>query len=65
MYRHCCTAGGTGTAAVTTPDTSADTADTHQTSDSHAALYITLGTVAVLGAAAAMVVVVLRKQKKA
>lgn len=55
-------AGGTGTAAVTTPDTSADTADTHQTSD---ALYITLGTVAVLGAAAAMVVVVLRKQKKA
>ena len=59
------TAGGTGTAAVTTPDTSADTADTHQTSDSHAALYITLGTVAVLGAAAAMVVVVLRKQKKA
>ena len=64
-YRHCCTAGGTGTAAVTTPDTSADTADTHQTSDSHAALYITLGTVAVLGAAAAMVVVVLRKQKKA
>lgn len=59
------TAGGTGTAAVTTPGTSADTADTHQTSDSHAALYITLGTVAVLGAAAAMVVVVLRKQKKA
>lgn len=59
------TAGGTGTAAVTTPDTSADTADTHQTSDSHAGLYITLGTVAVLGAAAAMVVVVLRKQKKA
>lgn len=59
------TAGGTGTAAVTTPDTSADTADTHQTSDSHTALYITLGTVAVLGAAAAMVVVVLRKQKKA
>ena len=59
------TAGGTGTAAVTTPDTSADTADTPQTSDSHAALYITLGTVAVLGAAAAMVVVVLRKQKKA
>ena len=59
------TAGGTGTAAVITPDTSADTADTHQTSDSHAALYITLGTVAVLGAAAAMVVVVLRKQKKA
>lgn len=59
------TAGGTGTAAVTTPDTSAGTADTHQTSDSHAALYITLGTVAVLGAAAAMVVVVLRKQKKA
>ena len=59
------TAGGTGTAAVTTPDTSADTADTHQTSDSHAALYITLGTVVVLGAAAAMVVVVLRKQKKA
>lgn len=58
-------AGGTGTAAVTTPDTSADTADTHQTSDSHAGLYITLGTVAVLGAAAAMVVVVLRKQKKA
>ena len=59
------TAGGTGTAAVTTPDTSADTADTHQTSDSHAGLYITLGTVVVLGAAAAMVVVVLRKQKKA
>ena len=59
------TAGGTGTAAVTTPDTPADTADTHQTSDSHTALYITLGTVAVLGAAAAMVVVVLRKQKKA
>ena len=59
------TAGGTGTAAVTTPDTSADTADTHQTSDSHAGLYIALGTVAVLGAAAAMVVVVLRKQKKA
>ncbi len=59
------TAGGTGTAAVTIPDTSADTADTHQTSDSHAGLYITLGTVAVLGAAAAMVVVVLRKQKKA
>lgn len=59
------TAGGTGTAAVTIPDTSADTADTPQTSDSHAALYITLGTVAVLGAAAAMVVVVLRKQKKA
>lgn len=59
------TAGGTGTAAVTTPDTSADTADTHQTSDSHTALYITLGTVAVLGAAAAMVTVVLRKQKKA
>lgn len=59
------TAGGTGTAAVTTPDTSADTADTHQTSGSHAGLYITLGTVAVLGAAAAMVVVVLRKQKKA
>ena len=58
------TAGGTGTAAVTTPDTSADTADTHQTSDSHAGLYITLGTVAVLGAAA-VVVVVLRKQKKA
>ena len=58
------TAGGTGTAAVTTPDTSADTADTPQTSDSHAALYITLGTVAVLGAAA-VVVVVLRKQKKA
>lgn len=58
------TAGGTGTAAVTTPDTSADTADTHQTSDSHTALYITLGTVAVLGAAA-VVVVVLRKQKKA
>lgn len=58
------TAGGTGTAAVTTPDTSADTADTHQTSDSHTALYITLGTVAVLGAAAAMVTVVLRKQKK-
>ena len=59
------TAGGTGTAAVTTPDTSADTADTHQTSDSRADLYITLGTVAVLGAAAAMVTVVLRKQKKA
>lgn len=59
------TAGGTGTAAVTTPDTSADTADTHQTSDSHAGLYITLGTVAVLGTAAAVVVVVLRKQKKA
>ena len=59
------TAGGTGTAAVTTPDTSADTADTHQTSDRHAGLYIALGTVAVLGAAAAMVVVVLRKQKKA
>lgn len=59
------TAGGTGTAAVTTPDTPADTADTHQTSDSHTALYITLGTVAVLGAAAAMVTVVLRKQKKA
>mgnify|MGYP002973396696 FL=1 len=59
------TAGGTGTAAVTTPDTSADTADTRQTSDSHTALYITLGIVAVLGAAAAMVVVVLRKQKKA
>lgn len=58
-------AGGTGTAAVTTPDTSADTADTPQTSDSHAGLYITLGTVAVLGAAAAVVVVVLRKQKKA
>lgn len=57
-------AGGTGTAAVTTPDTSAGTADTHQTSDSHAGLYITLGTVAVLGAAA-VVVVVLRKQKKA
>lgn len=59
------TAGGTGTAAVTTPDTPADTADTHQTSDSHAGLYIALGTVAVLGAAAAMVTVVLRKQKKA
>ena len=59
------TAGGTGTAAVTTPDTSADTADTHQTSDSHTALYIALGAVAVLGAAAAMVTVVLRKQKKA
>ena len=59
------TAGGTGTAAVTTPDTSADTADTPQTSDSHAALYIALGIVAVLGAAAATVVVVLRKQKKA
>lgn len=58
------TAGGTGTAAVTTPDTSADTADTPQTSDSHTALYIALGTVAVLGAAA-VVVVVLRKQKKA
>lgn len=57
------TADGTGTAAVTTPDTSADTADTHQTSDNHAGLYITLGTVAVLGAAAAMVTVVLRKQK--
>ena len=57
-------AGGTSTAAVTTPDTSAGTADTHQTSDSHTALYITLGTVAVLGAAA-VVVVVLRKQKKA
>ena len=59
------TAGGNGTAAVTTPDTSADTADTPQTSDSHAALYITLGIVAVLGAAAAIVVVVLRKQKNA
>lgn len=59
------TAGGTGTAAVTTPDTSADTADTHQTSDSHTALYIALGAVAVLGAAAAMVTVILRKQKKA
>lgn len=59
------TAGGTGIAAVTTPDTSADTADTPQTSDSHTALYIALGTVAVLGAAAAMVTVVLRKQKKA
>lgn len=59
------TAGGTGTAAVATPDTSADTADTHQTSDSHTALYIALGAVAVLGAAAAMVTVVLRKQKKA
>lgn len=59
------TADGTGTAAVTTPDTSADTADTHQTSDSHAGLYIALGAVAVLGAAAAMVTVVLRKQKKA
>lgn len=59
------TADGTGTAAVTTPDTSADTADTRQTSDSHTGLYITLGTVAVLGAAAAMVTVVLRKQKKA
>lgn len=58
------TAGGTGIAAVTTPDTSADTADTPQTSDSHTALYIALGTVAVLGAAA-VVVVVLRKQKKA
>ena len=58
------TAGGTGTAAVTTPDTSADTADTPQTSDSHTDLYIILGIVAVLGAAAAMVVVVLRKQKK-
>lgn len=56
------TAGGNGTAAVTTPDTSADTADTPQTSDSRATLYITLGTVAVLGAAA-VVVVVLRKQK--
>lgn len=59
------TAGGTGTAAVTTPGTSADTADTHPTSDSHTALYITLGTVAVLGTAAAVVVVLLRKQKKA
>ena len=59
------TAGGTGTAAVTTPDTSADTADTHPTSDSHTAMYITLGTVAVLGTAAAVVVVLLRKQKKA
>lgn len=59
------TAGGTGTAAVTTPDTSADTADTRQTSDSHTALYIALGAVAVLGTAAAVVVVVLRKQKKA
>ena len=59
------TADGTGTAAVTTPDTSADTADTPQTSGSHAGLYIALGTVAVLGAAAAMVTVVLRKQKKA
>lgn len=59
------TAGGTDTAAVTTPDTSADTADTHQISDSHTALYIALGAVAVLGAAAAMVTVVLRKQKKA
>ena len=59
------TAGGTGTAAVTTPDTSAGTADTHQTSDSHTALYIALGAVAVLGAAAAMVTVILRKQKKA
>ena len=59
------TTGGTGTAAVTTPDTSADTADTPQTSDSHAGLYIALGAVAVLGAAAAMVTVVLRKQKKA
>ena len=59
------TAGGTGTAAVTTPGTSADTADTPQTSDSHTALYIALGAVAVLGAAAAMVTVVLRKQKKA
>lgn len=59
------TAGGTGTAAVTTPDTSADTADTHPISDSHTALYITLGTVAVLGTAAAVVVVLLRKQKKA
>lgn len=58
-------AGGTGMAAVSTPDTSAGTADTHQTSDSHADLYITLGAVAVLGAAAAMVTVVLRKQKKA
>lgn len=58
------TAGGTGTATVTIPDTSADTADTHQTSGSHTALYITLGIVAVLGAAA-VVVVVLRKQKKA
>lgn len=59
------TAGGNGTAAVTTLDTSADTADTPQTSDSHAGLYIALGTVAVLGAAAAMVTAVLRKQKKA
>lgn len=59
------TAGGTSTAAVATPDTSADTADTPQTSDSHTALYIALGAVAVLGAAAAIVVVVLRKQKKA
>lgn len=58
------TAGGSGTATVTTPGTSADTADTPQTSDSHTALYIALGTVAVLGAAA-VVVVVLRKQKKA
>ena len=37
----------------------------HQTSGSHTGLYITLGTVAVLGTAAAVVVVVLRKQKKA
>ena len=59
------TAGGSGTATVTTPGTSADTADTPQTSDSHTALYIALGAVAVLGAAAAMVTVVLRKQKKA
>lgn len=58
------TAGGTGTAAVTTPDTSADTADAHQTSDSHTGLYIALGAVAVLGAAA-VVTVLLRKQKKA
>ena len=49
----------------TPTDTSADTADTHPTSDSHTALYITLGTVAVLGTAAAVVVVLLRKQKKA
>lgn len=59
------TAGGTGTAAVSSTGTSADTADTPQTSDSRTDLYITLGTVAVLGAAAAMVTVVLRKQKKA
>lgn len=38
---------------------------TIRSSDSHTALYIALGAVAVLGAAAAMVTVVLRKQKKA